>query len=163
MSLEVKVIYLRQMSILEVHPQLGCLMGYTTCLVCLVSTVSGRCKNTLRRASTRSRHITILEQSSFIRYLWLNFTCFDGLITDVYNKLQLSVVQSTFCRNFTTMSVPIIDGIDYNTFKYQPVYHGDTHFRGEPSMLTIYGSNLLRLFIDFTTVNNISAVKSLFS
>ena len=28
------------------------------------------------------------------------------------------------------MSVPIIDGIDYNTFQYQTVYKGESHFRG---------------------------------
>jgi hypothetical protein len=38
-------------------------MACTTCLVCLVSTVSCGCKNTLGRASTSSRHITKLEQS----------------------------------------------------------------------------------------------------
>ena len=28
------------------------------------------------------------------------------------------------------MSVPIIDGIDFNTFHYKPVYSGEKHFRG---------------------------------
>lgn len=32
--------------------------------------------------------------------------------------------------NRTTMTVPVIDGIDKDTFEYRPVYHGDTHFRG---------------------------------
>jgi hypothetical protein len=39
------------------------LMAHTTCLVCLVSTVSGCHKNALGRGSTSSRHITKLEQS----------------------------------------------------------------------------------------------------
>lgn len=30
----------------------------------------------------------------------------------------------------TTMTVPIIDGIDHDNFEYRPVYQGDTHFRG---------------------------------
>lgn len=28
------------------------------------------------------------------------------------------------------MTVPIIDGIDHDSFEYRPVYQGDTHFRG---------------------------------
>ena len=28
------------------------------------------------------------------------------------------------------MTVPIIDGVDHETFEYRPVYQGDTHFRG---------------------------------
>jgi hypothetical protein len=39
-------------------------MARTACLVCLVSTVSGRPKNALRRSSTNSEHIK-LEQSRF--------------------------------------------------------------------------------------------------
>ncbi len=49
-------------------------MACTACLVCLVSTVSGHCKNTLGRASTSSGHITKLEQSTFLRYLWRLYT-----------------------------------------------------------------------------------------
>ncbi len=45
-------------------------MACTACLVCQVSTVSGGCKNTPRRAIARSEHITTLEQSTFLRYLW---------------------------------------------------------------------------------------------
>ncbi len=45
-------------------------MACTACLDCLVSTVSGCCKNTLGRASTNSWHVTKLEQSTFLRYLW---------------------------------------------------------------------------------------------
>jgi hypothetical protein len=37
-------------------------MAHTACLVCIVSTVSGRSKNTLRRPSASGGHITKLEQ-----------------------------------------------------------------------------------------------------
>lgn len=33
-------------------------------------------------------------------------------------------------RNRTTMTVPVIDGIDHNTWEYRTVYEGGTHFRG---------------------------------
>ncbi len=46
-------------------------MACTACLVCLVSTVSGRPKNALGRGSASSGHITKLKQSTFLRYLWL--------------------------------------------------------------------------------------------
>ena len=32
--------------------------------------------------------------------------------------------------NRTIMAVPIIDGIDWNNFRYSPVYRKDEHFRG---------------------------------
>jgi hypothetical protein len=49
-------------------------MASTARLVCLVSTVSRHHKNTFRRASASGRHITKLEQSTFLRYLcfWYN-------------------------------------------------------------------------------------------
>ncbi len=50
-------------------------MAHTACLVCLVSTVSGCPKNTLRRASASSGLITKLEQSTFLRYLWGAIMC----------------------------------------------------------------------------------------
>ena len=34
------------------------------------------------------------------------------------------------CRNYTTMTVPIIDGIDHETFEYHSVYQDHQHFRG---------------------------------
>jgi hypothetical protein len=46
-------------------------MACTAYLVHLVSTVSGCHKNTLGSASASSRHITKLEQSTFLRYLWI--------------------------------------------------------------------------------------------
>jgi hypothetical protein len=42
-------------------------MARTACLVCLVITVNGHCKNALGRGSTSNRHIK-LEQSTF---LWI--------------------------------------------------------------------------------------------
>ncbi len=45
-------------------------MARTACLVCLVSTVSGRCKNALGRGSANSRHITKLEQSRISFYIF---------------------------------------------------------------------------------------------
>jgi hypothetical protein len=49
-------------------------MGHIACLVCLVSTVSSCHKNTLGRVSASSGHITKLEQSTFLGYLWLRHT-----------------------------------------------------------------------------------------
>ncbi len=46
-------------------------MARTACLMCLASTVSGRHKNTLGKASANSEHITKLEQYNFLRYLWV--------------------------------------------------------------------------------------------
>ena len=41
---------------------------------------------------------------------------------------------NTLVRNFaffrTIMAVPIIDGIDWNNFRYSPVYARHEHFRG---------------------------------
>ncbi len=42
------------------------LMASTTCLVFLVSTVCGWCKNAIGRGSVSSGHITKLEQSTFL-------------------------------------------------------------------------------------------------
>ncbi len=52
------------------------IMAHTTCLVCLVSTVSDCHKNTLGRTSASNGHITKLEQSTFLRYLWANLSLF---------------------------------------------------------------------------------------
>jgi len=41
-------------------------MALTACLVCLVSTVSGRCKNALEKGSASNGHITKLEQSTYL-------------------------------------------------------------------------------------------------
>ncbi len=46
-------------------------MAHTACLVCLGSTVSGRCRNALGGGSAGSEHITKFEQSTFLRYLWV--------------------------------------------------------------------------------------------
>ncbi len=44
-------------------------MASTECLVCLVNTVGGHCKNALGRGSASSGLITKLEQSTFLRHL----------------------------------------------------------------------------------------------
>jgi hypothetical protein len=41
-------------------------MARTACLVCLVTTVSGCCKNTLGRASARRGHVTKLSNLLFL-------------------------------------------------------------------------------------------------
>ncbi len=41
-------------------------MAHTACLVCMVSTVSGHCKNALRKGSVGGQRITKLEQSTFL-------------------------------------------------------------------------------------------------
>ncbi len=51
--------------------KIGCLMAHTACLVCLISTVSGRSKKSLK-CGISSGHITNLKQSIFsFQYLWL--------------------------------------------------------------------------------------------
>ncbi len=62
-------------------------MAHTPCLVCQVKTVNGRHKNTLVRASASSRHITQLEESTFIIYLWIN--PFRNKQKDLYSKPTL--------------------------------------------------------------------------
>ncbi len=47
-------------------------MPHTACLVCLVSTVSGLHKNALGRGRASSKHITKLEQSTFLK-ISMNF------------------------------------------------------------------------------------------
>jgi hypothetical protein len=61
-------------------------MAYTTCLVCLVSTVSCCSKNALVRGSTCSRHMTKLEQSTLIRYVWFSHKS-DYIIIFYYSGL----------------------------------------------------------------------------
>jgi hypothetical protein len=68
-------------------------MARTTCLVCLISTVSGCHKNTLVRASVSSEQITKLEQSTFLRYLWLNET---GAIFTALHNLQMHPIVEYF-------------------------------------------------------------------
>ncbi len=64
-------------------------MACTACLVCLVSTVSGCHKNILGRASASSRHITKLEQSTFLSY---------------YGFIKLSISGSTIGRPIDLLS-----------------------------------------------------------
>ena len=46
------------------------------------------------------------------------------------NRNWLPPLLAPIYRNYTTMTVPIIDGVDHDTFEYRPVYQGQTHFRG---------------------------------
>ena len=46
------------------------------------------------------------------------------------NKNWLPPLLAPIYRNYTTMTVPIIDGVDHNTFEYRPVYQAEEHFRG---------------------------------
>jgi hypothetical protein len=55
-------------------------MACPACLVCLVSTVSGCCKNVLGRGSSSSGHITKLDPSTFLRYLWFSLKSYIGKV-----------------------------------------------------------------------------------
>ena len=66
-------------------------MACITCLVCLASTVSVCHKNILGRVSTRSRHITKLEQSNFLRYL-----CFKVMPQAYMTSCACAILQSIF-------------------------------------------------------------------
>lgn len=46
------------------------------------------------------------------------------------NKNWLPPLLAPIYRDRTTMTVPIIDGIDFKTFEYRPVYSGGRHYRG---------------------------------
>ena len=46
------------------------------------------------------------------------------------NKNWLPPLLAPIYRNYQTMTVPIIDGVDHDTFEYRPVYQADEHFRG---------------------------------
>ena len=46
------------------------------------------------------------------------------------NKNWLPPLLAPIYRNYQTMTVPIIDGVDHDTFEYRPVYQGEEHFRG---------------------------------
>lgn len=43
----------------------------------------------------------------------------------------------------TTMTVPLIDGIDHEDFEYRPVYQGRSHFRGIFEWGMLYKENEL--------------------
>jgi polypeptide N-acetylgalactosaminyltransferase len=45
------------------------------------------------------------------------------------------------------MSVPIIDGIDHDTFEYKPVYNSDSHPRGNFRPETLNVALLIRVSI----------------
>jgi hypothetical protein len=83
---------------IDIMLKIECLMACTNCLVCLVSTVFvAALKNTLRRASTSSRLITKLEQSTFLRYLRVDLvlTSFDQLLLLLRTLFTLLHKQAT--------------------------------------------------------------------
>jgi hypothetical protein len=59
-------------------------MAYTDCLVSLVSTIIGHCKNALVRGSASSGQLTKLEQSTF-SYISMDDTCFSQGVPDVWS------------------------------------------------------------------------------
>ncbi len=67
-------------------------MAGTTCLVCLLSTVSGCCKITIGRDSASSGYIAKLEQSTFL---------------DIYGTKQASATYFLLCLWFSSQA-PII-------------------------------------------------------
>ena len=46
------------------------------------------------------------------------------------NRNWLPPLLAPIYKNYQTMTVPIIDGVDHDTFEYRPVYQGEEHFRG---------------------------------
>jgi len=67
-------------------------MALTACFVCLVSFFSGRPKTTFGGASDCSRHITKLEQSTFLRYLWLTHLTYEVTANAAYSLWWLVFV-----------------------------------------------------------------------
>ncbi len=53
-------------------------MACTACLVCLVSTFSGYCKNAIGKGSASNMHITKLEQSTFLQISIANIAKFES-------------------------------------------------------------------------------------
>ena len=72
-------------------------MLHTACLVCLISTVSGCRKNAIGRGSSSSGHIKKLEQSTFLRYLWVHSINQSSLMRCLWpNPILCHVVQGTW-------------------------------------------------------------------
>ncbi|XP_071454962.1 N-acetylgalactosaminyltransferase 7 [Hetaerina americana] len=59
------------------------------------------------------------------------------------NKNWLPPLLAPIYRNRTVMTVPVIDGIDHNTFEYRPVYQDDHHYRGIFEWGMLYKENEL--------------------
>ncbi len=86
-------------------------MACTACLVCLVSSVSGCCNNVLGRGSACSGHITNLEQSAFLRYLW------SRLISDQVAWIKVHLRQTW---NFRSHAVSAYIGLRHHRLMHAP-------------------------------------------
>jgi len=79
-------------------------------------------RNTEREGLIRSRSRGAKEAKGVV-VVFLDAHC-------EVNKNWLPPLLAPIYRNYTTVTVPIIDGVDHETFEYKPVYQGNTHFRG---------------------------------
>ena len=79
-------------------------------------------RNTERQGLIRSRNRGA-EEARGVVVVFLDAHC-------EVNRNWLPPLLAPIYRNYTTMTVPIIDGVDHDTFEYRPVYQGQTHFRG---------------------------------
>jgi len=79
-------------------------------------------RNTEREGLIRSRSRGAQEAKGVV-VVFLDAHC-------EVNKNWLPPLLAPIYRNYTTMTVPIIDGVDHETFEYKPVYQGENHFRG---------------------------------
>ncbi|XP_046388177.1 N-acetylgalactosaminyltransferase 7 [Ischnura elegans] len=59
------------------------------------------------------------------------------------NKNWLPPLLAPIYKNRTVMTVPVIDGIDHNTFEYRPVYQDEHHYRGIFEWGMLYKENEL--------------------
>ena len=59
------------------------------------------------------------------------------------NKNWLPPLLAPIYKSYTTLTVPIIDGVDHETFDYKPVYQGKEHFRGIFEWGMLYKENEL--------------------
>ena len=59
------------------------------------------------------------------------------------NKNWLPPLLAPIYKSYTTLTVPIIDGVDHETFEYKPVYQGEEHFRGIFEWGMLYKENEL--------------------
>jgi hypothetical protein len=84
-------------------------MARASCLVCLVSTVSGHCKNALGRGSASSRHITKLKQSTFLFDIYESTSIIE-IIAYTVSIIEI-VVYSILIIDIIVYSTSIIDVI----------------------------------------------------
>ena len=79
-------------------------------------------RNKERQGLIRSRN-TGAQEARGVVVVFLDAHC-------EVNRNWLPPLLAPIYRNFTTMTVPIIDGVDHDTFQYTPVYQAEEHFRG---------------------------------